>query len=422
MLTQEENERLTRVGPGTAGGEFLRRYWWPAALAEELPAGGAPIPVRLLGEDLALFRDQQGRPGLLGIHCSHRGADLSYGRIEDGGLRCLYHGCLYDVEGQCLEQPGEPRDSTFRDRVHQRAYPCREQAGIIFTYMGPGAAPLFPNYEFLPDQSPYVFASKSHSECNYIQGNEGNFDPQHLSFLHQIFKPGEVDFRQAYHAADVCPTIDPVETEFGMHLYAIRKVGDDRHFVKVRSFVMPAAGAVGSRGEAGYNVNWHVPIDDENHWRYSIVFSRDQAIDRETTRRERLGISRDYRLERNLANRFLQNREEMKTETFIGMGRSFVVHDTWATESEGPIYDRTSEHLGYTDRGIIVLRKLMLQGIADVAAGRDPLGVVREPERNSFPDLIARDDVLPAAVPWRYHWKRPAEKHEAVSSPIAGEG
>ena len=407
MLTQEENERLTRVGRGTPGGEFLRRYWWPAALSEELPPGGAPVPVRLLGEDLALFRDQNGRPGLLGIHCAHRGADLSYGRIEDGGLRCLYHGWLYDVEGHCLEQPGEPAGSTFKDRVRQTAYPCHEQSGIVFAYLGPGTPPLFPNYEFLTVPDEYVSATKSHSECNYLQGNEGNFDPQHLSFLHRFFKAGE-DFRQAFHAGDVCPTIDPVETEFGMHLYAVRKAGDDRHFVKVRSFIMPAAGAVGSRGESGYVVNWHVPIDDENHWRYSMTFSRDVPVDHETRRRERLGISKDYRLERNKSNRFLQDREEMKTETFIGLGRNFVVHDTWATESEGPIYDRTSEHLGYTDRGIIVLRKLMLQGIADVEAGRDPLGVVREPEHNHFPDLVARDDLLPSEVAWRLHWKRPA--------------
>jgi phenylpropionate dioxygenase-like ring-hydroxylating dioxygenase large terminal subunit len=414
MLTQEENERLTRVGPGTPGGEFLRRYWWPAALSEELPPGGAPIPVRLLGEELTLFRDQNGRPGLLGIHCSHRGADLSYGRIEDGGLRCLYHGWLYDVEGHCLEQPGEPTGSTFKERVRHTAYPCHEAAGMVFAYLGPGGPPLFPNYEFLTVPDPYVFATKSHSECNYLQGNEGNFDPQHLSFLHRFLKHGEEDFRQAYHAGDVCPTIDPVETEFGMHLYAVRKADQDRQFVKVRSFIMPAAGAVGSRGEAGYVVNWHVPLDDENHWRYSISFSRDMPIDHDTVRQQRQGISQNYRLERNRSNRFLQDREEMKSETFIGMGRSFVVHDTWATESEGTIYDRTAEHLGYTDRGIIVLRKLMLQAIADVEAGQDPLGVIREPEANDFPDLVARDDVLPADVPWRFHWKQPAAERQAA--------
>src|SRR5438445_3044757 len=126
MLSTEENELATRVGPGQSAGELLRRYWQPAALSEELPVDGAPIPVRLLGEDLVRFRDEQGRPGLLGLHCAHRGADLSYGRLEDGGLRCLYHGWLYDIHGRCLEQPGEPAGSRFKERIRQLAYPCQD--------------------------------------------------------------------------------------------------------------------------------------------------------------------------------------------------------------------------------------------------------------------------------------------------------
>src|SRR5438445_12183660 len=149
MLSGVENELATRVGPRQPAGELLRRYWQPAALSEELPVGGAPIPVRLLGEDLVLFRDEQGKPGLLGLHCSHRGADLSYGRIEDGGLRCLYHGWLYDVHGRCLEQPGEPAESTFHERIRQTAYPCVERNGVIFAYLGPGDPPLLPGYAFL---------------------------------------------------------------------------------------------------------------------------------------------------------------------------------------------------------------------------------------------------------------------------------
>src|SRR4051812_23189293 len=135
MLTQEQNDLLTRTGPGTPGGDLLRRYWQPVALAAELPLGAAPRPVRLLGEELVLFRDDQGRPGLLARQCAHRGADLSYGRVEDGGLRCIYHGWLYDAAGRCLEQPGEPADSTFHARVRHQAYPCLEAAGLIFAYL-----------------------------------------------------------------------------------------------------------------------------------------------------------------------------------------------------------------------------------------------------------------------------------------------
>ena len=145
MVSVQENELLTRIGPGTPGGELLRRYWQPAALAEELPTGGAPLPVRLLGEELVLFRDADGHPGLLGLHCAHRGADLSYGRLEDGGIRCIYHGWLYDRTGRCLEQPGEPAGSTFHERIRHTAYPCEERAGLVLTYMGPGDPPLLPN-------------------------------------------------------------------------------------------------------------------------------------------------------------------------------------------------------------------------------------------------------------------------------------
>src|SRR3954466_5223552 len=138
MIPQSENNLLTQTGPGTPCGELMRRYWQPVALSEELPQGGAPLTVRILGEDLVLFRDDQGRAGLLGLHCSHRGTDLSYGRIENGGLRCVYHGWLYDIGGKVIEQPGEPGGGANRDRIQHRAHPCRENGGVIFTYMGPG--------------------------------------------------------------------------------------------------------------------------------------------------------------------------------------------------------------------------------------------------------------------------------------------
>ena len=149
MLTKEENDLLTQTGPGTACGQLLRSYWQPAALSEDLPSGGPPIPLRLFSEDLVLFRDEQGRIGLLDLHCSHRGTDLSYGRTEDGGLRCVYHGWLYDVTGQCLETPAEPQGSHLKEFVRHRAFPCVEQGGVIFTYMGAGEPPLLPNYEVL---------------------------------------------------------------------------------------------------------------------------------------------------------------------------------------------------------------------------------------------------------------------------------
>ena len=147
MLSREENELLTRVGPGTPAGQMLRRYWWPVGFTELVTPKGEPTKVRLLGEDLVLFRDGSGRLGILGLHCSHRGTSLGFGRVEDAGIRCCYHGWLYDVSGKCLEQPAEPQDSTFQNRVQHPAYQAQEVGGFIFAYVGPKPAPLLPNYD-----------------------------------------------------------------------------------------------------------------------------------------------------------------------------------------------------------------------------------------------------------------------------------
>ena len=305
MLSKEENDLLTLTGPGTPCGDLMRRYWQPAALSEEL-SSGAPLPVRLFGEDLALFRDDAGRPGLLGIHCSHRGADLSYGRIEDGGLRCIYHGWLYDVNGRCLEQPGEPAGSTFHERIRHPAYPCQEVGGMIYTYMGPGEPPLLPPYEFVGVPESHRGNTKVFQDCNYLQGNEGNLDPTHLSFLHRLFTEDE-NSAQAYNARDVSPTIEAEETDYGLRIYCVRKAGPDKNYVRVTNYVIPNFSAVSGTAD-GYTVNWHVPIDDTHHWRYMIRFSRSAPVDRNnrwTGRSQE--VTADYRMVRNRANRYLQD-------------------------------------------------------------------------------------------------------------------
>ena len=160
MLSREENNLITHTGPGTPGGNLLRRYWHPVALVEELPRDGAPLPVRIMSEDLVLFRGNDGQLGLIGQYCSHRRADLSYGRVEDGGLRCLYHGWLFDRQGRCIEQPCEPPDQRFCEKVRHPAYPCQERAGAIFAYLGPGEPPLLPNYEPLVAPAGHVLVTK----------------------------------------------------------------------------------------------------------------------------------------------------------------------------------------------------------------------------------------------------------------------
>lgn len=183
-MLREENDLLTQVGPGTPGGDLLRRYWQAVELSDTLPQDGVPHRIRLLGEDLVLFRDDEGRPGLVGLHCPHRRADLSYGRVEDGGIRCIYHGWLFDVSGSCLEQPSEPGPG-FKEKVHHLAYPCQEVGGMIFAYLGPGEPPLFPLYEPFRVAPDHRYVTKIFHNCSYFQANEGNLDPCHTSFLHR---------------------------------------------------------------------------------------------------------------------------------------------------------------------------------------------------------------------------------------------
>ncbi len=422
MTPQEETELLTRTGPGTPAGELLRRYWQPVALSEELPPHGAPVAVSILGEELVLFREEKGQIGLLGLHCSHRGADLSFGRLEGDGLRCLYHGWLYDINGRCLDQPGEPPGSQFKEKVHHKAYPCREVGNIIFTYMGPGQPPLLPAYEILnvPDENRFVY--KVLSECNYLQGNEGNIDPVHLSFLHRILddnlarasRPAQYTTVTGSEASpnrlfgeSTAPTIELEETDFGLRISTWRNIGDNQGYLRVSNFVMPNLAAVpGETQGAGYLVNWHVPIDDENHWKFMIVFSREAPLDKEKFRqRYTAEIDSHYRPLRNRANRYLQDREEMKTKTFSGMGLFFAEHDLYASESMGPILDRKQEHLGYADRPIIAARRLLLRVIRDLEQGREPLHVIRDPRANCFPHLVVLSEVTSSTADRRNYWK-----------------
>ncbi|HEX9442678.1 MAG TPA: Rieske 2Fe-2S domain-containing protein [Candidatus Binatia bacterium] len=423
MITQEENQLLTRVGRGTPAGEMLRRYWQPVALSEELPPGGAPRPVTILGEELALFRDDQGRPGLLGLHCSHRGTDLSYGRVENGGLRCLYHGWLYDINGRCLEQPGEPGCGEHRDQIRHPSYPCKEAAGAIFTYMGPGEPPLLPHYEFLAAPAEQCYVNKMYHECNYLQANEGNIDPVHLSYLHRFFEvpqeryTGVRNTEESHYALvgrDVAPSIDVEVVDFGVRIYTARRQPGGNVYLRVSYFVLPNLSAFpGQTGGEGYSVNWHVPIDDTHHWKYIFVFSRGAALDKKMIQRARSEVGPDYKLLRNRANRFLQDRESMEDKTFSGMGYGFQAHDLFATSSQGEVQDRTTEHLVSSDKPIVAARKLLEKAIQDIQEGREPPNVVREPAKNRYPHLQVISDLLPGDTDIRQHTRKAEDEAKA---------
>jgi len=426
VLTAEQNRLLTETGPDTPGGQLLRRYWQPVALSEELPPGGAPLPAQVMGEDLALFRDDAGHVGLLGLHCSHRGADLSYGRVEDGGLRCLYHGWLYDVHGNCLDQPGEPAGSDFCRKVRQLSYPCQEANGLVLAYMGPGEAPLLPAYEFLTAPEGHAYVNKVHHECNYLQSNEGNIDPVHLSFLHRFLKDDQPRIvrgtaETGYYTLmgrELAPQIEIEETDYGLRISAVRDAGSGKRYLRVTNFVFPNfASFPGNTGGDGFSVNWHVPIDDTHHWKYQIVYKRSQPMDLEKARRQAAQeLDESYHTYRHRGNRYQQDRQEMKTTTFIGMGSMFAVHDKFATEGEGAIQDRTTERLSYTDKAIGASRQLLLQAIRDVQEGREPPHIVRDAARNDFSHMVVLSEAIEGSVDWRNYWKTGGTQGAKVSA------
>jgi phthalate 4,5-dioxygenase len=413
-MTKEENDLLTQTGPGTPCGEALRRYWQPAALSEELPAGGAPLPVKLFGEELVLFRDEQQRVGLIGVHCSHRGADLSYGRLEDGGLRCIYHGWLYDVHGKVIDMPGEVNGGEgFRDSICHKAYPCEERAGVIFAYMGSGARPLLPNYEFLTVPEKHRFVTKYLQYCNYLQANEGNIDPIHASFLHHpnhnLRHTGIPEYQRFRGGRGVAPGIESINaevTDFGIRLCRTCPVESDKKDLRIWNFVMPNLttfpGGVQSR--SGYSVNWHVPIDDSHHWKYSFSFNREAPLDMELIKRSRPEMTPDYKLTRNKGNRYMQDRSRMRTESYTGID-GFATQDSCVVEGEGPIQDRTQEHLVSSDKVVVAARKLLLKAIKDVQEGRDPPHVIREARLNRFPNMLVWYGVVPNTMDWAEHCK-----------------
>ncbi|HEY3116138.1 MAG TPA: Rieske 2Fe-2S domain-containing protein, partial [Chloroflexota bacterium] len=240
MTSKADNELLTRTDAGTPMGELMRRYWIPALLSSEIPSPDCPpVQVRLLGEELVAFRDSDGRIGLLDEHCSHRGTSLFYGRSEECGLRCIYHGWKYDVEGHVLDTPAEPADSNFKSKLRHPSYPTHEINGIVFAYMGPrDKMPLFPNHEWALVDKDHTYVTKAYQECNYLQGLEGECDSAHLSFLHRMFKTNN------FSRMDTVPEYETEDTDFGVRMIATRNAGEGKSYVRVSSFIMPVGSAV----------------------------------------------------------------------------------------------------------------------------------------------------------------------------------
>ena len=245
MLSKEDNELLTQVGPGTPMGDLVRQYWIPMMAAKELPErDGPPLRMRLLGEDLIAFRDSTGKIGLLGDHCPHRGASLFFGRNEESGLRCVYHGWKFDTAGNCVDMPNEPAESTFKDKIHHRAYPCTEHGGLIWTYMGPREVPPgLPELEWTGVPEDQRVLTPFLRECNWVQALEGDIDTAHLYFLHARLNAADDDGAKSgttgvFHQ-DTHPLLELVETEYGMMYGARREEDADNFYWRITQWMFP---------------------------------------------------------------------------------------------------------------------------------------------------------------------------------------
>ncbi len=434
-MRAEQNELITRIGPGTPAGSVLRSFWQPVALSEEL-AGARPCKaVRLLGQDLVLFRDEAGRYGLLDRDCPHRGADLSFGRLEGGGLRCAFHGWLFDVTGQCLETPAEPEGSTLCQRIRQRAYPVAEKNGILFAYLGEGEPPAFPRFDCFVAPEAYTFAFKGLFDCNWLQALEVGIDPAHTSFLHRFFSDEDPaagygkPFRDRSADTDMTitqvmreyarPDIRVSRTEYGMRIVTLRRVSDAQTHVRVTNLMFPNAFVIPMSLDMTIS-QWHVPIDDYRCYWYAIFTSFGRPVDRETMRRQRLELYElpDYSPRRSRENNWGFDPDEQRRETFTGMGHDINVHDQWAIESQGAIQDRTREHLGTSDRAIIEYRRLLTEAIGRHQEGAALPMRLDERTAQALTGPGVADGVGPSDA-WEQYWQR-TDAQRRTQAPWAG--
>jgi phthalate 4,5-dioxygenase len=404
MITKEMNDLLCQVGPGTPGGEYMRRYWHPILASSRIKPGDQPREIRVLGEDLVLFRDTDGKPGLVGVHCSHRLVSLAYGRVEDGGIRCPMHGWLYDVGGRCLEQPAEP-DETFKDRVRHPAYPCQELGGMIFTYMGPpDKMPLLPNYEALVRTDGTRRVEWYDIKAGYLQHLEGALDTIHAGYLHQahwsVMKPEMAKLPK--------PKVDVAETDYGVwsRIYKAHQgavMGTlFSHFIMPSGFLLQSGldyDNVRTQGQQNRDPRprnditkshtWYTPIDDANCMRFRVNFAplnEDgtpvlQRPDGELVHpREDEDFGRDY-----------HNVDSISGQDPL-VPATFRASDTMANQTQGyPYMDREKERLGAHDGPLTMMRLIILKAIADVQKGLDPKHIFRDPEENEIVYIRGND-------------------------------
>lgn len=414
MLTKEENELLCRVEGDAAMGQLMRRHWVPVCLTEEVSEpDGDPVHARILGEDLVVFRDTEGRVGVMDEYCPHRRVSLVYGRNEDCGLRCLYHGWKMDVEGTVIEMVSEPAASSMAEKVKHKAYKAQEWGGMVWAFMGPqDQVPEFVPPSWAPERDTKVSIAKVLVPCNWAQILEGAIDSAHSSSLHSSdFVPARVGGAEATDknwlrpSTDKAPRMQVHRTPYGFRYAAIRRpITNAAQNDYIRSTVFVAPGTVLIPPNNLYNVaNVNVPMDDTNTVFYFIAWgARETTPDTETWRKF-LGASvgRDlderYRPLRNMENRFWQDRQAMKAGNFTGI-KGFPNQDIAMWVTMGPIANRSDDRLGASDLAIVEFRRQMLEAVQAFAQGAPAIGTA---EQRIPASVCAFQAIVPKSVDWR---------------------
>jgi len=381
MLTREENEFLCRTDKDTPMGEFCRRFWAPVLLSEELPTPDcAPMQVKIYGEELVAFRDSSGRVGLLREFCPHRHASLFYGRNEEDGLRCAYHGWKFDIEGRCVDMMSEPVDSNFAGKVKATAYPTQEAGGFIWAYMGPPELkPPMPDLEYLHVPESQRQCSKVFYESNFVQVIEGEIDTVHASILHSRLdaldkSPTATTLAGRYSYRDRAAKFNVQDTEGGILIGAKRNAEEDSSYWRISRWLFPWITMIPREPKGPARSGLIVPADDENCWFFLIRWDPYKPLVGPYNEVMREGMVPGTWLGKaNKRNHYLIDREVQKNETFSGipnnMGRA---QDAAMTDSMGVIVDRTEEHLGTTDTAIIRMRRRLIQGAKELQQGIEP--------------------------------------------------
>ena len=403
MLSREDNDLLTRTGPGTPMGGLMRLHWFPFMVARELEPGAPPKRVSLLGERLVAFRKGDGAVGLFAEFCPHRLTSLYFGRNDGDGLRCAYHGWKFDIDGACLETPSEPADSPLKRKVCAAAYPCVERGGLIWTHMGPNAREAaLPELDWMQPPDDHRWCSRWLQDCNYAQAVEGEVDEFHVSFLHMNLTPASSDalaLGGAYLRQDRAPHYVVHETDYGLACGSRRTVEGGRTLWRINLFMLPFFTLICPSDDPHLRIGraW-VPADDEHCWVICVSWRSDRPASPREIEAWRNGETQHRRvipgtttpLER-ADNDYLIDRDAQRTASFSGI-HGVRAQDAMAVESCGPIVDRTREHLGASDRAVIALRRRLLCAARDAAAGRAPPTARGGPVYAARPHQALRDD------------------------------